>query len=251
MTCEELQDYHELHALGLLEGVERDEIDEHLARGCPNCTPRMRRAIGMNTGLLALAPDVQPPARLRRRVLQSVGLEQPRLGWILGWSSALAALLLVTLWLSAQERQRTNDLAQARTELQTSTREAQSSAAELARVQEALTLLNQPETRQVVFGGAQTQPPRGRVFVNANRGVLLLASNLPQVAPGKTYQLWVIPRGGAPQSAGLFQSDPSGNVLFRAARAVDLALTAAVAVSVEPAAGSTAPTTTPLIVAAL
>lgn len=77
-----------------------------------------------------------------------------------------------------------------------------------------------------------------------------MASNLPPAPEGKIYELWLIPKGGNPVPSGLFQSDLQGNALFVRSGEVD-ANTAAVAVSVEPEAGSTAPTTKPLIVAAV
>jgi Anti-sigma-K factor rskA len=115
-------------------------------------------------------------------------------------------------------------------------------------VRSALTLLNMPNTREVVFGSGPAQPPRGRIFVNRQQGVLFMASNLPPTPSGSIYELWLIPRGGNPVPSGLFQSDAQGNALFVRSGLVD-PNTSAVAVSVEPQAGSTAPTTKPLIVA--
>jgi anti-sigma-K factor RskA len=241
MTCEELRDDYELHALGLLEEPERMELEDHLRRGCTVCTQGLRRAIAFNTGIVALVPDVSPPARLRKRVLASVGAEQSNWGWLSAWGLATAALLICTLWLSVEERRRSGELESARSEIA-------KSHGQLAQVQAALALLNEPEAKQVTFGGGQTQPPRGRFFIHKDRGVLLLAANLPPVPVGKTYELWVIPKGGAPKPAGLFQSDASGNVMYLSSGPID-ASTTAVAVSVEPEAGSNAPTTTPLIVA--
>lgn len=241
MTCEQLRDDYELHALGLLEEPESMELEEHLRRGCAACTQGLRRAIAFNAGMLALAPEVAPPKRLRRRVLASVGVEHSGWAWFTAWGLATAALVVCVLWLSVEERRRTEELSAARAEIV-------KSHSELSQVQAALAILNQPETKQVTFGEGQPQPPRGRFFVHKDRGVLLLASNLPPAPAGKTYELWVIPKAGAPKPAGLFQSDQSGNAMYLSPGPVDPA-TAAVAVSVEPQAGSQAPTTTPLIVA--
>jgi len=138
---------------------------------------------------------------------------------------------------------RGQDLASARDEIRRS-------SAEMQKVQSAFRLLNLPDTRQVVFGQGQPRPPRGRIFVNRERGVLLLASNLPPAPAGKTYEMWLIPQGGAPIPAGLFQSDSQGDALHILNGAVS-ENTNTVAVTVEPEAGSQAPTTTPIIVAAL
>jgi hypothetical protein len=129
--------------------------------------------------------------------------------------------------------------------------EARQRTIELTRLNEALALLNEPETRQVTFGEGAPQPPRGRVFVNPKTGVLLLASNLPAAPAGKTYEMWLIPKSGNPVPAGLFQSDTQGAALHLQRLPVDIASTKAVAVTLEPAGGVPQPTSQPVIVAAL
>jgi len=153
-------------------------------------------------------------------------------------------MLVVAVWLSIQERRRSNELAETRQNLIRVTSERD-------QLEQAFSFLNQPGTRQVNFGGAQPQPPRGNVFVNGRLGVLLIAGNLPQLAPGRTYEMWVIPKGGAPRPAGLFQSAANGSAMHLLSGPVDVASVGAIAVSVEPETGSQAPTTTPIIVAAL
>jgi anti-sigma-K factor RskA len=226
MTHEEMRDMYEMYALGLLEGGERREIDEHLGRDCETCETGLRRALATNSAILSLAPDVAPPKRLRRRVLASVGVERQSWGWIAVWGAVTAGLLIMTLWYSA---------------------EVQRAHAELARIRPLLEILNSPETRNVVFGG-QPQPPRGTVLMNPKNGVLLIAGNLPALPAGRIYEMWLIPKGGAPKPAGLFQPDRQGNAIHVVPGPVD-ASTGAVAITVEPEAGSAAPTTTPIVVA--
>ena len=112
--------------------------------------------------------------------------------------------------------------------------------AERDRLDQAFTFLNQPETRQVNFGQGQPAPPRGNFFLNPRLGVLLIASNLPALPAGKTYEMWVIPKGGMPRPAGLFQSGPQGTAMHILAGAVEPNVT--LAVTVEPGSGSPAPT---------
>ncbi|MGA2593864.1 MAG: anti-sigma factor, partial [Bryobacteraceae bacterium] len=122
---------------------------------------------------------------------------------------------------------------------------------ELARLNRAFEILNQPDARQVVFGTGPAMPPRGRVFLDPKRGVLLLASNLPPAPAGKAYEMWVIPKGGKPLPAGMFQSATDGTALHVLPGPVDVASTGAVAVTLEPEAGVPQPTSRPVIVAAL
>jgi anti-sigma-K factor RskA len=242
MTHDELGDLYELYALGVLDPEERAEIEEHLAQKCPECKAGIRRAVGLNTFFGTLPETIDPPRRLRSRVLASVGAE-PASGRFLTFLRILvpAFLTIVIAIVGMETYRRGQDLAAARDEIRRS-------SAELQKVQAAFRLLNLPETKQVVFGQGQPSPPRGRVFVNRERGVLLLASNLPPTPAGKTYEMWLIPQGGAPVPAGLFQSDSQGDALHLLSGAV-AANTNTVAVTVEPEAGSQAPTTTPIIVA--
>lgn len=241
MRCEELKDMFELYSLGLLEPAEKEEIDAHLGRECEACQLSLKEALAVNAMFLSHAPDVVPPSRLKRRVLAGVGVERSSWSWL--WALAAACMLVVALWVSVQERQRTAELAQARqTIIQINS--------ERDRLEQALAFLNQPETQQVNFGRDQPTPPRGKVFVNDRLGVLLIASNLPPVPAGKTYEMWVIPKGGAaPRPAGLFQSTQQGTAMHILSGPVDVNSVGAVAVSVEPEAGSSEPTTTPIVVA--
>lgn len=258
MTHEELGELYELYAMGVLSAGERSEIEEHLAQNCAQCKAGLRRALNLNAFFATLPEAIIPSKRLRGRVLASVGAETgANRRWIGVWALAAACLTIVLAIVAMDSHQRARELADSRQELVRRSRELSEardeirrSSAELLRVEAAFQLLDLPGTRQVVFGKGQPRPPRGRIFVNRERGVLLLASNLPPVPSGRTYEMWLIPKGGSPIPAGLFQSDPRGNALYIFNGPVNSA-TAAVAVSVEPEAGSPAPTTKPIIVAAL
>lgn len=241
-SCQDFREDFELYALGVLDPVEKAEVDAHLRTGCATCEAALKDALAVNAMLMSMAPDVVPPARLKRRVLAGVGVQ--RMSW--SWLAALAAacMLVVALWLSVQERSRASELAQARrTLIQVGTQRD--------RLMQALSFLDDPATLPVSFGKGQPAPPRGNVFVHSKLGVLLIASNLPPAQAGKTYEMWVIPKGGAPRPAGLFQSSGDGTALYILSGPVDVAALGAVAVTLEPEAGSAAPTSTPIIVAPL
>jgi anti-sigma-K factor RskA len=243
MSCDELRDQYELYALGALEPGERSELEEHLRREGDPCVEGVNKARKLMTALALTAPDSHPPRRLRNKVVVLVG-EQKR-SWFgaPAWIGATVALVIVAAWLANSRRDQARALADARLEMQRR-------STELARLNEAFELMNDPAAKQLVFGEGAPKP-RGRVFVNARQGVLLLASNLPPAAAGKIYEMWIIPKGGTPLPAGLFQSQPDGTAMYLRKGAVDVATTGAIAVTLEPEAGSPAPTSTPLIVAAL
>jgi anti-sigma-K factor RskA len=241
MNCEELKELFELYSLGLLEGEERKEVEAHLERNCSTCRQSLKNAISLNTLLIGSVPDVKPPRGLRHRILVTVGVHRTRWAWV--GVLAAASLLVITLWLGNEERQRGTDLAEARKNIL-------EIAAQRDQLEQAMRILDQPETIQVTFGKGLPQPPRGNVFVHSKLGVVLIASNLPRLTSGRTYEMWLIPKGGAPRPAGLFQSTEARSALHILSGPVDVSSLGAVAVTVEPAAGSSAPTTQPLIVAA-
>ena len=243
MTCDELRDQYELYALGALEAEERAELDVHLHRQDDPCVDGVRRARERMASLALIAPESHPPARLRAKVVNMVGEPKRSWNWAAPWAVALVGLAVVALWLGVSRREQARALSQLREEAQTKT-------AELSRLTEAFALMNDPAARQLVFG-ENAPKPRGRVFVNPKQGVLLLASNLTPAPSGKIYEMWIIPKAGAPAPAGLFQSESDGTAMYLRKGALDVATAGAIAVTLEPEAGSQAPTSTPLIVAAL
>jgi len=232
MTHDELRDSYELYALGVADPAEREEIRAHLDRGCEVCIAEVNRA----RTIAAFLGDAAPSPELRRRILASVGFEQRRFGWAPFLAAALLLALFAAFYFSGREREFAN-LA-LRRDLQ-----LRAQAIQLTRFNEAFAILNSGETAVKSFA-------KGRVFVNPTRGVLLIASNLPQAPTGKAYEMWVVPKGGrAPVAAGLFQPDANGNVLHIQREAVDVRDVAAVGVSLENESGASTPTT-PFVVEA-
>lgn len=185
----------------------------------------------------AAAPQALSP-KLRQRILASVGYE-PRSYGLAPWLGALAAICLVgVFYFAARERSYVEELSNARLQMRQQN-------IELTRLTEIMGVVNGADTKVVSFGAG----PKGRVFVNPSSGVVLMVTNLPPISAGKTYEMWVIPKGKNPVPAGLFQSQADGTATNMFRGPVDVANLGAVAVSVEDAAGAAKPTTTPLIVA--
>jgi len=239
VTCQERKELFELYALGVLEAGEREEIGVHLAGGCETCGVALANALALNSGVLSLAGQEPPPKRLKRRMMHAIGVHYPGWGWV--WALGGVVALAVAVWLGVQERQRTTELAEAR-------RVLLEVSGERDRLTAALQFLSDPQTVPASFGRGQTAPPRGHVFLHPQMGVLLIASHLPAAGAGKTYEMWVIPKGGTPRPAGLFQSEDM-RALHILNGPLDLATVAAVAVTIEPEAGSATPTM-PMIIAA-
>lgn len=242
MRCEELNDMYELYALGVLEPEERREIDEHLERKCEVCTPSVKRAAAINAAILSFVPDAAPPRGLRDRVVAAAGGGSKKFSWWPVWAAATVGLAVAAMTFYFEQRDIGTQLAQVKLQLSDRTLEAN-------RAGQILDFLNQPDTKAVGFSGTEAAPPKGNFFVNPRSGVLMIASNLPKLEAGKTYQMWLIPKGKNPVSGGLFRTDDRGGATHLQAGPIDVANIAAVAVSLEPESGSPQPTTKPIIVA--
>jgi hypothetical protein len=200
----------------------------------------MRQAKQIVSMMGASAPSQTPSSKLRKRILASVGYEQRSYG-LAPWFGALAALCFVAaIYFGGRERSYMEEMMILR-------REMGQQAIELTRLTEIMTIMNGVNTREVTFGAGA----KGKVFVNPQSGVVLMATNLPPAPAGKTYEMWVIPKGGKPSPAGLFQSQPDGTVTHVLNGPVDITTVAAVAVTVEDAGGAPQPTSTPIIVAGI
>ncbi|HTS65774.1 MAG TPA: anti-sigma factor [Candidatus Acidoferrales bacterium] len=241
MTCNELRDHYELYAIGVAEDPERGEIRTHLNRGCEVCMQGIKQAREIVTLLGGAAAPSEPSPKLRRRILASVGLEERRFGWAPFLAAALALSLFAVFYFVGREGETAKELARAREELG-------SRNIELARLNEAFTILNGADTTVTSFGKDQAQPPSGNIFVNRSQGVLLIANRLPPAPAGKAYEMWIIPKGGKPKPAGMFQSASDGSGMHVQRGPVDTNADV-VAVTMEPAAGSDQPTSTPLFAA--
>jgi anti-sigma-K factor RskA len=228
MTCEELRQDYTAYALGVAGEPERTGIEEHLQERCPNCLPGVASALATVTAMSGAVKIVEPPKRLRRRIIASVTRE-PKRSWasvFLPWAiTAALSVALVAIGISGRRQ-----------------------IADTAKLQQALSILNDPATRDVTFGETE-KPSKGRVFVSPGKGVVFIGASLPRLDSGKTFELWVIPAKGNPVPAGLFQSQPDATAVFVRPGPVDNA--AAIAVTIEPEGGSPQPTTTPFIVTKL
>jgi hypothetical protein len=197
----------------------------------------MKRARELAALLGGAADPAAPSPKLRRRILASVGFEQRRFGWapFLGLATALS--LFAAFYFSSRERQFAEQAVVMRNEMRRQT-------IELTRLTEAFAILSSPSTIEVGFGAG----PKGKVYVDRSRGVLLIASNLPPAPAGKLYEMWTIAKGGKPVPAGLFQSDANGAAMHLQPGPVDPNL-GTVAVTVENEGGALAPTM-PIVAAA-
>lgn len=233
---------YELYALGLLEEPERSEVETELRSGSAEAQRLLRAAMATNAMISTMVPDVEPPARLRRRILAAAGVEE-KTGWTWfgAWGLATAGLLAGFVFYSTESGRLRNDAFETKKELAVT-------QAQLRKTESTLAFLRSPGTTVLNTSEAEERKAVARVFVNPERGVLLFANNLPKLDSGKVFAMWLVPKSGAPRPAGTFRADEAGGAVHLNVQGFDLAGIAAVALSVEPEGGSPAPTTTPFLV---
>lgn len=256
MDHEQLRELAEPYALGILGAEERSAFERHLPL-CPSCQQAVRDAQLVGLGLGQSVDMVDPPPQLRSRVIaaatatpQVSAQNSPRqtratrtLPWWLTAAASLAALVFGLQWWNT-ERQldvAMSELSSTRQELAMATSQMASARAVADRAQEQLDILAARDVVIVNLAGQSPAPSAaGRVYWSASRGLAFSAANLPALADGRVYQLWLV-TDGAPVSAALITPDPDG-----AARALVSGVGSiepkAFALTVEPAGGVPAPT---------
>jgi anti-sigma-K factor RskA len=259
MTHDELRELTGGYALGVLSEAERRELEAHLPT-CPACEREVREFAAVTGGLAYAVPQHDPPAALRDRVLRAVvessgarEVAPPRLRASFAlptWLAAAASIAAVALGLYAVnlrqqidtlEKQLREAIANAegvKRELQV----AQASERHNRDIRDIIDVVDASDVRVIALAGQKPAPAAsGRAYWSASRKRLyFIAANLPQPETGRQYQLWVIPPGKNPVSAGMLDVGSDGRVLVLADSATADLQT--VAVSIEPTGGVPSPT---------
>jgi anti-sigma-K factor RskA len=256
------------YAVNALDPAERAAFEEHLA-GCPECAAEVAGLLE-TTARLASSQAVTPPARLKESVLAQIAttrqispspaaagpvLSRPRSpaatdeaggpapdeasavvalrrpGW--SWAQRSVAIAAAVLTFVAVG-------------LATLLVQADHARSQLDATQQAVSrVLTAADAHSI--SGSIAGAGKATIVVSASEGTsVLLGTGLPPAPAGHTYELWYL--GGAhtsPVPAGTFNPDPSGHAT--AVLTGTIAGAAGIAVTVEPAGGSPAPTTKPVL----
>lgn len=249
---DEINDLLVAYALDALEPAEHERVRRLL-----NDRPELQATLEELRATVGTLPygltPTAPPAELRSRVLDhAVGRTvrpapvEARAGrsaanirtWLFGLGGLAAALLVALITTLGQISGLQNELAVARQQRD----QAQLIAATAQAVtQQFAAVVAQPVALAELSGAGG----RGTVLQSAD-GNLILAADLPPLAAGRVYQLWLIEGENAPVSGGVFTVGDDGYGLLTLAAGNSIA-GATLAVTDEPAPGSPGPTSDILI----
>jgi anti-sigma-K factor RskA len=221
-------DTHDLtaaYALHALDAEEREAYEEHLAQ-CARCRDELAQLQESAAALAWAVDSPAPPAGLRGRLLAEAAAgrenvvplpQRARRAWQAAAAVAACAAVGLGVWAATLH----NSLGTARAH------------------ESALQIVVDPSSHTVALPGG-----RGMVAVGRNGVGVLVVDRLPAAPNGKTYEAWVIPRGGKPQRAGTFDGG-DGMTMIKLGMPVPRGAT--VAATVERAGGVDAPTSKPFL----
>jgi len=237
------------YALDALDDLERERFERHL-RGCRTCESEVRGFVATATAL-AMASAAAPPAGLKERVLAATAVTRqlpplvasrgagagsrparvlrspwvPRLALAVGAAGVAAAAVLAAVQVSTQDQ------------LNSAEAHSQDIAAVLAAPDAQIT------SAPTSVGGSAIV-----VVSRTEQKMVFTSSGLPALPSTQVYELWLLGPGTA-RPAGLLPAPVGGKtapVLASGVQPDDK-----VGVTVEPAGGTSSPTTTPIVVMAL
>ncbi len=116
--------------------------------------------------------------------------------------------------------------------------------ASVAQKDSLIAALTGMHTRVIDLVAYNSTNPMARMFWDQKKEMFIMyASNLKNPPAGKTYQVWLIARGGgAPISAGTFMPDSAGSAVMTAKHPMQPGTLSRIAVTEEPDGGMPAPT---------
>lgn len=223
MNHDEVRELLGAYCVDAVDETERRAVEHHLD-GCGDC--RAEAGLLLEAAAALASQPATPPPQVWEGVRAAVREEggrpvtplrrRPRLGVrlaALGTAAAVAALVVLTVRAMSDQRDLEDRIA---------------------------TLERDPGVDHVVLRSADDTVTADVVLLGDGTGYLV-RHDLDPLPAGRVYQLWAL-TGEAAASAGVLGPDP-GTARFRARPPVD-----GFAVSVEPAGGSSRPTTDPLVV---
>jgi anti-sigma-K factor RskA len=224
-------------AIGSLEPVLERAIALHLAE-CSACRDIVHDSERLTAKFALSTPMRRPPSRLKGRVLSAAGIRRPsplQRAFVIGRAAAGLAAVIVAIaaftgmvWMRSEvgELKANNSGLQVQidealsqeVEIAALTRQVQDQEKFVSRLEDSATgdqdlivalLSNNTKIAEVISAQANPRGIGRLVWDEDQKRVWFVASDLPQLSPYETYQLWVH-SGGKYYGLGTFQADEDG-----------------------------------------
>jgi anti-sigma-K factor RskA len=253
MIHETFDEIAALQAVGVATADESRSLAEHL-EGCSDCETLAREYRETAARLPLMLDPVRPPPAVRRSIMEAVRTAAtpvlpftPRPFIDPRWY-ATAALLFLALW-GWREMGIRVEREQVRTERAVAARleeERHLLASDNRRMMAQMQELAAPGTRTIALAGQKMAPSASaRIFMDpAKRRAIIFFYDMPPNPSNRSYELWIIRADKkAPEAAGTFDVDPGSHRSSMTIERlpVDTEIKA-LAVTLEPKGGVTAPT---------
>jgi anti-sigma-K factor RskA len=264
MAHEDFQQLIAPYSLAALDAAEESSVERHLI-DCESCRQDLDEWRAMAAALSYATEPAEPSPALRERILKQVRQEgqfgspppenssikvakihpfvdQRRKLWtsIAAYGAVAASVavmvLLIALYLLWRENR------SIRIELAQLTEQIKATEAQLARERETVALLTSSGAQLASLAGTnKASTARATIAYDSSGRALLLAQGLPAAPPGMAYQLWFIV-GNQKLPGKVFTPDAAGNGNLKDQVPAIAREGAVFAVTLEPAAGVSAPT---------
>ena len=252
-NADQFRELIEAYALGALDPEERASLEAHFASGCAECSKALDEARWVVSQLAYLAPDAKPSDMLRGRLLQTVRAEahaakSAKTSSIPFWMwGAVAALLVFTVY-------QTWETIQVKKIIEQTNAQAQAEVVKRHELEREAAILTDPHSVKIPMPAGEKNMPELKAMWHEKLGIVVAGQNVPMPSGNRTLQLWLIPRapGGKPMPSMMVRPDPDGKFMLLVSNPPDsMDATKALAITEEPAGGSSQPTTKPIWVGAI
>ena len=262
INCDECQQRLEEFALDELSEAEGLQVRDHLTTGCYICNLQLAQIVADWSVTPSLLPAELPPLRIERELMQSIAGKSPRpqmssatplpeadlrpvtrpsskrlITAALAVAASLLGLAAWTSWHDGNGQNSTHDLAGEaayQAELQRRVEQADHSQHFSSIPQLHFAYVNNP---------APPKPVHGYLVADQiTRQMHLYAFDLPPLAEGRTYEVWLVTKDSQFISAGRLDTDTEGASNRIIDLPSDVPKVTAIAISDEPTVGSPKPT---------
>lgn len=257
------QEYQELlapHALAALDAGESLTLESHLA-SCAECRAEFDEWRDATALLAYAATPSAPRHQLRASILSAIRQSTSTSDRVVPIASrratnrwagllkiaavvAFVALLLGLLVFVRRDLISRREIARLSREVNSRQRELTRDREALAREREMIALLGSANAKKMELAGTPAAQNARAMFVfdQQTGHAMLRTEGLPSTPSDKAYEVWFIPKGGAPMPGKVFTVDPAGYAMMSDEMPPAARGQVVIAITLEPKRGSAAPT---------